>query len=538
MSRSRRFRAGRSHPATARPEQCPLRPACKIAATVAVALVLSGLAVITSQSAGAAAPPNAQSVGRFLDGAVGGKPIQQLADVKDARAVAPGTTSAQNPLDVTLLGSLELPLTGALQLPALLGINLGAANQVAVAHADGFSYGAAGAIANSGGVSVGGNNAAFPANATVDLSASGISGNAGVPIPGGTGSADALGGVKVGIGAVSALAQTPTGVAEPGKTNYNIADIQLQLSSPLLGGILGTVSSSLSTVLGALSTAAGGVPLPPACAFTAGFGSNLPLEGGAITLDASTASLTISLQKLLERLGMDLNNLAPNTDLLDLLLHYLSSPGGLAAAVQGLIDGLTNPLSDKFTACLNALGTSGPIGAVAGLLLTLTNALNSGKTTLQNTINGIVGGLAGSAGTSPLAPLGIPLKKLIDIGVNVQPNGPGGTFASKLRATPNQATPVVAGQTIVRAIEVNLLGNQLATLALANAAAGPSAATAIAPSTPSTAPVSGDVLPIAVPAGLAKPTGSPELPLALLTLGLLLAASGAVAWQVRGRHTR
>jgi hypothetical protein len=46
------------------------------------------------------------------------------------------------------------------------------------------------------------------------------------------------------------------------------------------------------------------------------------------------------------------------------------------------------------------------------------------------------------------------------------------------------------------------------------------------------------VLPVAVPAGLAEPTGSPELPLVLLTLGLLLASSGAVAWKVRGRHTR
>jgi hypothetical protein len=509
-----------------------------IGATLAAALTVFGLAVATSQSAGAATLPNAQSVGRFLDGAVGANPIQQLADVKDARAVAPGTTSAQNPLDVTLLGSLELPLTGALQLPQLLGVNLGAANQVAVAHANGFSYGASGAVANSGGVSVGGDNGAFPANASIDLSASGISGNSGVPIPGGTGSADALGGVKVGIGAVSALAQTPAGVGKPGKTNYNIADIRLQLASPLLGGILGTVSGTLSTVLGSLSTAAGGVALPAACTFTAGFGSNMSLEGGAITLDASTATLTISLQKLLEQLGLDLNNLDPNTDLLDLLLDYLTRPDGLAAAVHGLIDGLTNPLSDKFTACLNALGTSGPIGAVAGLLLTLTNALNGGKTTLESTVNGIVSGLAGSAGTSPLAPLGDVLKKLIDIGVNVQPNGPSGTFASKLKATPNQATPVVAGQTIVRAIEVNLLGNQLATLALANAAAGPSAATALEPATPSTTPASGDVLPVAVPAGLAEPTGSPELPLVLLTLGLLLASSGAVAWKVRGRHTR
>ncbi|HEX3336034.1 MAG TPA: choice-of-anchor G family protein, partial [Jatrophihabitans sp.] len=158
-------------------------------------------------AAGAATLPQAQSVGNFLDATLGGNTLDQVAALEYATAKSPGTQSVQNPLNATVLNAVTLPLTGTLQLPELLGINLGAVNQVAVAEASGHSYGASGAVNNSGGVSVGGNNAAFPADATIDLTANGIAGNSPIPIPGGTGSADALGGVQAKIGAVHALAQ-------------------------------------------------------------------------------------------------------------------------------------------------------------------------------------------------------------------------------------------------------------------------------------------------------------------------------------------
>ena len=139
-----------------------------IAAATAATVAVATIAVTGASSAGASAP-FAQSVGRFLDGAVGTNPVQELVNLQDARATAPGTQSVQNPLNAELLGKLDLPLTGALQLPQLLGITFGAANQVAVAHDDGYSYGASGAVSNSGGVSVGGNNSAFPADATINL---------------------------------------------------------------------------------------------------------------------------------------------------------------------------------------------------------------------------------------------------------------------------------------------------------------------------------------------------------------------------------
>lgn len=511
-----------------------------IAGSVAAGLTVTGLTVATSQGAGAATTPLAQSVGRFLDGSLGGNPIQQLADVKDARAVAPGSQSTQNPLDATLLNKLSVPLTGALQLPSLAGITLGAANQVAVAQTSGFSYGASGAVQNSGGVSVGGNNAAYPADSTIDLSGNALGGST-IPIPGGT-SASALGGLKVKLGAVSALAQTPTGVGKAASTNYNIAGLSLELGSPALGQLLSTLSSALNptSVISSLTSTIGNLlpALPPGCALSQG---NLPttlnLANGAVVIDGSTATLTVNVAALLQTLGLDLNSLPANTDLLGYVVNYLTSPDGLAKGLQSLLNSAVQQLVNQYDACKAALQAIPVLGPVIN---TLVQDLMQGRDTLTNAVNGLVGSLSGFGGTgNPLAPLGDALAKVVAIGVNVQPNGAAGTFSSKLRATPDQATGVVAGQTIVRAIEVDLLGGQVAALSLANAAAGPSAAAPVTPAASSSVAATSAAptdIPTKINAGEVTGGGSPAAPLVLLTLGFVLAGAGAVAWKVRGRH--
>ena len=507
-----------------------------LAGTVAASLAIGGVALVGGQGAGAATAPQAQSAGNFLDAKIGTSTIDSIAKLQFARAEAPGSNGVQNPLNVTVLSAIHLPLTGALQLPQLLGINLGAVNQVAQAKLDGYSYGAAGAVNNSGGVSIGGNNNAFPANATINLTASGLAGNSPIPIPGGTGSADALGGVKASIGAVSSLAQTPAGYGKAGTASYDIADVSLELGSPLLGGILGTVTGVVGQVVTALTGALpGGTSLPGGCSLTQSTSLTAPitLEGGAVVLDPANAKITVSLAKLLTQLGLDLNNLAPNTDLIDLLLNYLSSPNGLAKAVQGALDGLVNPLIAQYDACkaaLQAIPVLGPI--IVGLITTLTN----GKTTLENTISGIVSKLGMSVGgKSPLAPLGTVLKKLLDIGVNVQPLVHSGNFTTQLDNLPKQGMvpPAVPYGTLVRAIELHIVGDPLLTIALANSAAGPSAAAAVSPSSSASA-VSGSRLPTGVPAGQGVQGGSPVTPIVLLVVGLMLAAGGAVAFRVRG----
>jgi hypothetical protein len=128
---------------------------------------------------------------------------------------------------------------------------------------------------------------------------------------------------------------------------------------------------------------------------------------------------------------------------------------------------------------------------------------------------------------------------LIDIGVNVQPNGPKGSFTSRMAATPKQGTPVVPGQTVVRALEIDVLGSLL-TVGIANAAAGPSsAAPAPVPTAATTAPAASALgvdaasVPRAIPAGAAG-HGTPLAPIVLLVTGLLMAGAGATAWRLRG----
>lgn len=558
-----------------------------LAGAVAATVVAGGLTLVDSTSAvaaTAAAPstskPLAQSVGNFLDATLGGNTLDSIAKLKYATARAPGAQSVQNPLDATVLNAIDLPLTGALQLGAgQKALQLGAVNQIAKANVDGSSLGASGAVSNSGGVSIGGDNNAYPANAMINLSAAALSSNSPIPVPGG-GSASALGGVTANIGAVAATASTPKGVDKGSSTSYQIASLNLKIGSPLLGrvlsNVLAAVTNGLSTVVTSLTSAIGQLaPLPPDCSLTSPTAITKPisLEGGAMVIDPTNASITIDLEALLKVLGLDLNKMPANTDLLAYLLAYLADPNGLNKGVQGIVNGLTGPLQDQFTACsaaLNAIPALGPI------LSKLAPLLTQGQKSLEDAITGLVSQIAGAAGVNPLAPLADVLQKLLDIGVNVQPNGPAGpknaAYTDHLAATPKQGTPVVPGQTVERAIEINVaaaagsglpglpsipgLGSLpipsafakpvdaapaansgILTLALANAAAGPSSAAAAPPaSTTPASPQPPNRIPTGVPAGMSDHGGTPLAPVVLLIVAVLTAGAGAVSWRVRGRH--
>jgi hypothetical protein len=523
-----------------------------LAGTVAASLAFAGLAVVNSQNASAAtdpAAPNAQAVGNFVDATIGGKPLDQLVKLKYATAQAPGSTSVQNPLDVELLSAIDLPLTGVLQLPSLLGIHLGAVTQKAYANVDGQSYGQSGLLLNQGGVSIGGdNNAADMAgNATIDLTGSGIAGSAGS-------AADALGGVTVNVGGISADAVSTKFDADGNSsvsTDYQIANLTITAGSPLLAQLTSSLAGLTSTLTKVAGSAAGAAA-PAGCDLSAvGVPNSISLEGGAIVLSLAKASITIDLGALLKQLNLDLNNMAPNTDLIGYLLNYLTDPNGLAAGVTNLINGITDPLAACGKAFLNNIPVLGPV------LGQVIDALTQGQKTLETTVSGLLGQLASAAGTNPLAPLATALEGLIDIGVNVQPNGPAGpsgfAYTDHLAATAKQGTPVVPGQTVVRAVEINLLtgasgsaasGNSgLLTLALGNAAAGPStpsaAPTSVAPSSHGVSPVATSSkvpskLPTGINAGLGTHGGAPVAPIVLLIVGLMLAGGGAAAWRFRG----
>jgi hypothetical protein len=223
--------------------------------------------------------------------------------------------------------------------------------------------------------------------------------------------------------------------------------------------------------------------------------------------------------------------------------------GIISKGVGGLVNGLITTLGGLVGTCVG--------GATGAGLAQLITALTGTITTVTGTLGAILKPI-----TDAIAPLLTALKGVIDIGVNVQPNGPVGTYTSPLVATPKQGTSVVDGQTIVRAIEVDLLstlqsipvanfaagkvqakalaGSSLLSLALANAAAGPSTAPAAPPNSSSAAPTSSAAntnLPTGVPAGAAGHGGSPVLPLVLLLLGLTLAGGGVVSYRMRGKFS-
>jgi hypothetical protein len=526
-----------------------------IAATAVVGVAATAIVTAGGGPAGAAALPQAQSVGNFLDATVGGNTLDAIAKLEYATATSPGTQSVQNPLDATVLNAIEAPLTGALQLPQLAGINnFGAVNQVAVAQHSGYSYGASGAVSNSGAVSIGANNNAFPAGASIDLCASALSGG-----KCGSSAADNLGQIKLAIGAVAALAQTPAGYGKNGSTDYGIAGLDLQLGSPALGQLLGQVTTALSGGFSQLTTALApiitllGIGLPATCVLTTGtLPTTISVDSngvtGIVTIDASSGQITLSLDKLLKSLDLDLNNLPANTDLVKYITDNLS--GIIATGVSGLVNGIIGTVGTLVADCT-------PAGVLAAGLQTLLNTLTGAISTATSAV-----GAALKSVTDALAPLLTALAGVIDIGVNVQPNGPAGTYTSPLAATPKQGTSVVDGQTIVRAIEVDLLstltsipvanfaaakvqakalaGSSLLSLALANAAAGPSTAPAAPPNSSSAAPTSSAAntnLPTGVPAGAAGHGGSPVLPLVLLLLGLTLAGGGVVSYRMRGKFS-
>ncbi|WP_375501886.1 choice-of-anchor G family protein [uncultured Jatrophihabitans sp.] len=668
--------SGREHPGRPRRRLVRLTALGVTVGVAAATIVGSG-----GGAAAAATAPKAQSVGRFLDGSAGGMAIESIADLVDARAKAAPNTSVRNPLEAKVLGQADVPIGNALQLPGGGALNLGAANQLANAKTDGSAMGASGALLNSGGASVGGDNAAYPADAKVNLS-SALVGS--VPIPalstsslpglpsvpglpaGSTTNLAALGGITADLGAVVAIAQTAKG-GEATTPESGIADLKLAIGSPALGGLLAQLKALLSpsvlntllgsqantgalaTLLQSLTTApvsipglpglpslpglpdlpgtggilsgttggltggttggttggltggttggltggtTGGSPTGVNCALTAPASATAPisLDDGAVVIDPTTATITIDVGKLVTvLLGKDISNLdTSNFDVIDFLVENL--PNILSTGLEGVVTGITDSLNAQFTSCVSSLGTTLGVSTVTNGLTQLTSALQPGQTALINAINSATAPLV-SASKAPLTQLAAGLKQILDIGLNVQ-SGPGiepadtdYPYTSGLKATPDQATAVVAKQTVVRAIELDLLpasggaspggtlpglpsvpglgslpgtsaasARQLAgtpralaatggaaVLALGNAAAGPSTNPTVpreSSSTPSSE-VEATAIPTGIPAGAAGRDGggSPALPIVLVLIGLVLAGGGVTAYRSRGQYS-
>lgn len=230
-----------------------------VAASLAAALTVGAVTAAGGGPAGAATAPKAQAVARLLDGTVGGMALGKLVDVAESRKIVPTEINrknlADNSLSPTVLGMINLPLSGALQFPGAPALTVGAGQQITRASSNGSSTALAGAVANSGGASFGGDPSdAGQAFAKVDLTSSALSALGGsstlpalptlpgVPPTAGTGSLPALGGLTVDVGAVYGNASIAKGGSSP-HAQTGIAGLDLQLASPLLRGILKQLSA-------------------------------------------------------------------------------------------------------------------------------------------------------------------------------------------------------------------------------------------------------------------------------------------------------
>ncbi|WP_169738839.1 choice-of-anchor G family protein [Jiangella gansuensis] len=290
----------------------------------ATTLLAAGLAPVFAVGAwltpaAAAEGDESRAGARFLDGVVLGTDLDQIAELAGVEVENlgdPEPVTEANPLDVTLLDSINIDIEGGVQLPLSDIIELGAVNQWATAEDGATSHAATGAVADNGGVGTG-VDAGFPGNATFDLTDLL-----------GEGLTDLIADVELELGAVSSEAHLqPVGDDFEVVRDYEIAGGRLVITVPLLSGL------------------------------------NLELgDDAAVWIE--NGSIVIDLDAVFE----SLNDLPPNSELigpglfniLDSLLAELlgelgSGLGDLLGnlGLDGLLDGLGEALADILSVKVN-----------------------------------------------------------------------------------------------------------------------------------------------------------------------------------------
>ncbi|NYF09239.1 hypothetical protein HDC94_000395 [Leifsonia sp. AK011] len=344
------------------------------------AIALGTAAVLVLPSAASAAPVVSQGEGRLLTATLGGEPIDGLLTLAGATAVNTDggpTVVADVPLDATALGALNIQIAPGIDVFGDSGfLQLGAVGQYAEARPDGSS------VAFSGTVST------APSLLGSDTTPTGS--NLGTPGAGDSasievGSAALLGGtdlvnLNIGIGAVAASAQQPSGGAAP-SGDYTIAGLTVGTGGTVLDGTLGELSPVLTTLLGTVQTLTGVEvenPITP---------------GGTIE---------ITLDELLAEAGVaSLQDLPEGTN----LLQYLP---------EAIVTKLTNIVNDTLTEVSALVATFPLVGIALQAAIDIANGL----------ITPILSDLAADLG----GPLGDAIDAVAQLNVNNKTTNPDGSF--------------------------------------------------------------------------------------------------------------
>jgi hypothetical protein len=321
--------------------------------------------------------------------------------------------------------------------------------------------------------------------------------------------------------------------------------------------------------------------------------TTLDLLNGGVVVDLQDGTIVVDVAKILRAIGLDLNNLPPNTSLVPYIVDALTKavPKALSALVDSLVDTITNQILDKITVKVAGVDVTGN-NAVTGLITTLANTLGTTLSTVLDNLGTISDELAavfdllskiiqiivngqstshgvfteqsilltiGSGTGFTLPTLGLPANAPADKihaaqalirakarqeKADAAKNGGSSSSAPSTGESPNvaahtrltarvQARP--AHLTAPHALAAAPV-NAVVSLALATATVGPSTPvnpTPVSSSAPANVPSTN--VPIGVPAGSGTHGENITLPLVLVLLGLVLAGGGAYAYRGRGR---
>lgn len=430
-----------------------------VAGVGVVSLVFAG-----SNGLAAIADPSdvSEAQGKFLAASIGGVNAAALAALDFALAE---NDSGTHPTDAAGLSAVLLNSIGVnLGTINLLGgnglIQLGAVEQYATANDNGDAFAGSGAVTNSGAIAI--DDAPDPgiANASVDLG----------PLLAGADLNNIVDTLGLEIGALASTASQVGGA--PATSDYLIDGLTFDLESDLVSNIattLNTTVGQLQTTLDGLEAAlelgVNGVNLGALATIGADLtivAPNLsdalptgPLGSGGVLVDLTAGTISVDLAQF-----VDLNNLAPNTEILTpAVIGAISNAvtATITSIVQGVVNGVTtaiNTLAIDGTVTVTVLGNGltvdiggtllaptaviVPSGLVATILLalgldanglvtpiltaigTITSGLFTQLAAFQTTVTTLVGTIQ-SAIVNPL--LGV-LDGIVNLTANVQPTAP------------------------------------------------------------------------------------------------------------------
>ena len=353
-----------------------------------------------------------EASGVLVGGEVLGTSLAPIAEVAGANAESDGTGGTvedSDPLAVSALSAINADLGGVLQFD--LGAETGVLRQFALASPLGNSAGSAGAVADAGGIDLEEPTPGDPVPrfATLELGEV-LSALLGSGLGGGiTGLADA----RLQLGAVASYA-TLDGCAANWddsvyanlERDYLVAGLGLELDSPLVSDLAGTVTSGTTTIDGLVSAVAGEAGLVNSltgATMTAlaptlsllGVGAPIttltldtdlsavagelvdPIEDsqGILSIDLLDGTVTVDLARLLGpsyENSVGLNGLAPNTEL---LLN--------ATAVSALLTAVDSALADWTDGIVDTIDSAVDVVTVD---LTVTAPLSVGVPSLGLTV--------------------------------------------------------------------------------------------------------------------------------------------------------